>query len=311
MSLDYREQETYRERFLVEFLRTAFPVNSKDRLNLELIFIGDVNAINLFEQDLKNLFSNCLDRIHYLVATHNIPDSSNLAEFEIWYRYYQQNFEQSSNEVHRNILSHLKIPREYIRITYKKSRRKGSWVFYAMGSTSVKMEGLSSSVWGMMNKEIELVCGMSFINGLAHCILNGYYGLLQKGSLEEAKTLWQISMGDVDLGNAVDNHWSLIDSEIVRRLADQIVGLFPYRKSSYLDCVELETKTREIFFFLNLLKFGQLSILYRDNMQVWRTDEFEHSSIVIHAQDFYDYPKKLLNHSAIHDTLAHFLKEHH
>ncbi len=298
--------KTYRERFLKMFLDIAFPPNSSQYLTVKKIFIGEVQTINHFERDLKNLFSNCLDRIHRIIAQRNIPDTSNQSEFEIWYHFYQQNFDYDLKEIPRNFLAHLKVPRARIVVRYEKSRRRGNWVFHGLseGGTAVSPGNIESSP---IAQDVVLIYEMSFLKGLAYCILNGYYGLLRTGSLAESKTKFQIDMGASDLGNIADNIWSIIDAEALTRLADRIVSFFPYRQSHYMDGVRLTREVTEIYFFLHLFKFGRLSILYRDNLQRWRVDEFDHSDLILHAQAFYDHHHALLQHPQLHQNIDRFL----
>ncbi|MBF0287306.1 MAG: hypothetical protein HQM14_05755 [SAR324 cluster bacterium] len=297
---------SYRERFLKSFLDMAFPPNSSQYLTVKQIFIGEVQAINHFEHDLKNLFSNCLDRIHRIMAQSNIPDTSNQSEFEIWYHFYQQNFDYDPNEIPRNFLSHLKVPRARIVIRYEKSRRRGNWVF--SGLTEEKTVGIpTDTATSSVSQDTVLIYEMSFLKGLAYCILNGYYGLVRTGSLSESKTKFQIDLGASDLGNIVDNIWSIIDAEVLVRLADRIVSFFPYRYSHYMDGVKLTREVTEIYFFLHLFKFGRLSILYRDNLQRWYVDEFDHPELMLHAQDFYDHHHPLLQHPHLYKSIDRFL----
>ncbi len=305
-AFDITKPKTHRERFLVEFLKRAFPKNSLQRITMERIFMGEVQTINHFEQELKDLFSNCMDRIHRIIASNDIPDGSNQSEFEIWYHFYQQNFENAPNEIHKNILSHLKVPRAKIRVRYEKTRRRGNWVFHA-GAISEQNGNASNDALQGIPQEIDLTYDMSFLRGLAHCILNGYYGLLRAGTLRETKTKVEVDIGASDLGNMIDNHWSIVDSDTATRLADRIVSFFPYRKTHYMDCIRMERQVQEVYFFMNLFKFGRLSILYRDNLQSWFVDEYDHPDFVLNAQEFYDRHYSLLQHPDLHASIDEFL----
>ncbi|MBF0278678.1 MAG: hypothetical protein HQM13_12840 [SAR324 cluster bacterium] len=298
--------KTHRDRFLMAFLKKGFPPNSPQRLTIERFFMGEVQTINHFEQDLKNLFSNCLDRIHRIIALHDIPDGSSQSEFEIWYQYYQQNFEYAPNEIPKNILAHLKVPRASIRIRYEKSRRRGSWIFSGHAGKD-QSSGMPGGARSDIPEVVDLTYDMSFLKGLTYCILNGYYGLLRAGSLQETKTKIDIDLGSADLGNVVDNLWCVVNSDTASLLMDRIVGFFPYRKSHYMDGVNFGKEVTEILFFMNLFKFGRISMLFRDNLQRWYVEEFDHSRIAIDAQKYYDNHQALLDHKDLHDSIQLFL----
>lgn len=298
---------SHRERFLKTFLEVAFPPESPQRATMERIFMGEIQTINHFEKDLKNLFANCLDRIHRIIAVRDIPDGSNQSEFEIWYHYYQQNFDNAPNEISKNILAHLKVPRSVIRVRFEKSRRRGNWVF--TGDTGKEKGQADGDPMGDIPQNADLTYEMSFLKGLAYCILNGYYGLLKVGTLREAKSKIDIDIGSSDLGNVIDNHWAIIDSETAARLSDQIVHFFPYKKTHYMDCVRIERKVTEVFFFLHLFKFARLSVLYRDNLQAWRIEEYDHPDLALNAQEFYDKHHSFLQQGQLHESVHDFLKE--
>ena len=304
---------TYREKFLVLFLKQAFPERSAHRTTLELLIRGDVQTINLFEKELHAIFANCMDRIHRLIAIHNIPDESNQQEFEIWFHYYQKNFEPSHLEIKRNILSHLRVPREKIRVHYEKTRRRGNWVFYAMSMTQKKQKNNHENLQILENyrpHEIDLTYSMSFLKGLAYCIINGYYGVIHAGSLQENSTEIEVDLNSIHLANMIDNQWSRINSEIAARLTLSITNFFPYRKIHYMDCIKGKYKISDIFFVLNLFRFGRVSVLYRDTLQRWFIEEMDHSNIVINAQEFYDKPHDLLTHSDFVQTIQEFAVLH-
>jgi hypothetical protein len=97
-----------------------------------------------------------------------------------------------------------------------------------------------------------------------------------------------------------------LDTDDINQLADRIVGHFPYVYVNYADIIRVERQVREIFVCLNLFRFGQLSILYRDNINTWFCDEFELKALFTEAQELSRNMHKLLQARAIHETLLTF-----
>lgn len=293
----------YRERFLVEYLKVCFPQGSAQRGKLEAIFVGDVKTVNQFEHDCRELFANCLDRIHLVIAMNNVPDGSNQAEFEIWYSFFQQHFEPGPDEIPRNILTHLKKPRKEVRIRYHRHLRNGTWVFHASEKLPVTRALAEEEQFG-----VDLLYCQSFLSGLANCILNGYYGLVNDKGYSEAKTRLEIEVSSIDLGDRVDNQYSIVHSDSVMRLADRVVGFFPYRSIHYLDSVTKQRQLTEILFLLNLFKFGRLSVLYRDNMQSWFVEEFDVEGLENQVAECFENPSRLLAEPRLHHYVKQFLQ---
>ncbi len=300
---------TYREKFLKIFLQEAFPEGSSPRQTFDLLARGDIQTINLFEKELHSIFANCMDRIHRWIAIYDIPDGSNQEEFEIWFHYYQKNFETSEKEVKRNILSHLRVPREKIRVHYENTRRRGNWVFYATSLTQ-NLPKQQKKQQDYIPHEIDLTYSMSFLKGLAYCIVNGYYGVVYSGSLKESVTKFEINLGSINLPDMIDNNWSRIDSDVAERLVQSISDFFPYRKIHYMDCIKGNYQITNIFFCLNLFKFGRISMLYRDSLQRWSIEEYDHENIAMNAQEYYDSPYDLLAHKDLTSTIQGFALEH-
>ena len=90
---DTRTFDTHREQVLLEFLKRGFPPISPKRKFLEMLFVGEINTVNRFEAELRELFKSALKRVNEKIAAFNIQGESNRKEFEIWFHYYQENFE--------------------------------------------------------------------------------------------------------------------------------------------------------------------------------------------------------------------------
>jgi hypothetical protein len=156
--------------------------------------------------------------------------------------------------------------------------------------------------------EVPLIEGSSFLSGLAHCIINGYYGIVNKGTLKETLTVLEFDAKAMDLGNRVDNTLAFVRPDQVQRILFIVLDHFPYQPYHYMDCIKLKRAVTEVVVFLNLLKFGRLSLLYRDNLRTWYCDEIEHPDVFKLAQRLHSNPKEMLTAKPFHITLAKFFK---
>ena len=119
---DTRPFDTQREQILLEFNRQAFPDKTRRRIQIEHMFAGEVHSINQFEQELRTVFRQCLERAQKKIATFNPNMTKPSKEFEVWYHYYQENFEPAPNVIQRAIMNHLKVARGRIQTGYNKKK---------------------------------------------------------------------------------------------------------------------------------------------------------------------------------------------
>ncbi|MBF0287940.1 MAG: hypothetical protein HQM14_08985 [SAR324 cluster bacterium] len=303
---DTRKFDTYREKFLLDFLHRAFPDGSPQRLFLQHVNIGETKAVIEFENELKDLFKSCLDRVLEIQAEAGLPDESNQKEFEIWYHYYQKNFEPPPNMVRKSILHHLKVPRLRLQAAYKNKQ----WIIRSLQTES--KQGKRFDTFGVLDDlpdEVDLTSSPSFSYVMADCILNSYYGYVNQGSLKEQKSVIEFDSSATYKAELIDEKYAYIRPDNVVRIANQISEFFVYRTYHYMDCVEKPREYYEIFFLLHLQRFGQLSILYRDNLTNWYLDEFEHPDLRKIAHNLQtNYPATFKSKSLI-KTLRIFLRD--
>lgn len=303
---DTRSFDTHREQVLIEFLRRAFPPVSPKRTFLEHLFVGGIHAVNEFESELRDLFKATLARANKKIAKFNIQGEGNQKEFEIWFHYYQLNFEPAPNVIQRTIMNHLKVPRGRVRVGFEPGK---GWIFASVQKESSL--GKRFDTFGMLDHlpdEVVLVEGVGFLSGLAHCIINGYYGIVNKGTLKESHTVLEFDPKAMDLGNRIDNAMAFIRPDQVERILHLVLEFFPYQPYHYMDCIRLKRAVTEVLVFMNLLKFGRLSILYRDNLRTWYCDEIDHPDIFKLAQRYNRAPREMLMAKPLHLSLAKFFK---
>lgn len=301
-----KDFSTHREQVLVSFLEKAFPLFSPQREFIQHIFIGEVKAINQFETEMKMLFKNSLQRTLKIVEKQPKQAASNEDEFKIWYHYYQQNFEPKENVVSKSILTHLKVARGRLQIGFKDSK----WFFRSLQKQA--SVGKRFDTFGMLDylpDEVDLFEHSSFLHGIANCIQNGYYGVLDKGTLKETTTVIEFAVGKMDLGNKFSNDYAYIRPDDVARMIEKINKSFDYQEYDFRDCIRKDKEITDIFFFLNLLEYGNLSILYRDNLRNWYVDNFSHPKLGAKAAQFKQKYTDMFKDKEIHTTIGRFLKD--
>ncbi|HUJ76956.1 MAG TPA: hypothetical protein VL359_18975, partial [bacterium] len=303
---DTRPFDSYREQVLLEFLRRAFPPITEKRKFLEHLFIGEVHSVNSFEQDMRELFKTCLARVNQKIAELNVQGQGNQKEFEIWYHYYQSNFEPAPNVVPRTIMNHLKVARGRLQIGYKLNE---GWYFRSQQKES--KVGKRFDTFGYLDhlpEEVMLREKSGFLAGLADCVLNGYYGILNEGTLKETRTAIEFDAKAMDLGNRTDNTLAYVRPDNVHRILNLIIGFFRPRPYHYMDCISKKRQVVDVLLFLNLVKFGRLSVLYRDNLLTWYCEEWEHPDLFNRAHNLRAALKLQILAKPLHVTLAKFFK---
>ncbi|MBU3918062.1 hypothetical protein KKA14_21240, partial [bacterium] len=163
---------------------------------------------------------------------------------------------------------------------------------------------------GYLPDEVELYQHESFIHGLTHCVLNGYYGVANKGTFKETQTKIEFTISKIDLGSMASNKWAFIRPENVVEIIRLIDEAFTYQEYDFRDCIKKETEIVDVFFFLNLLKYGQLSIVYRNSLRHWYVDNFHSRDIEKRASSFYANYESLFKNQFLHRMIAMFFKKH-
>jgi hypothetical protein len=303
---DTRPFETHREKVLLEFLRRAFPPISPRRKFLEYLFIGEVHSVSEFERELRELFKSCLTRVNRKIAALKIPGETNQKEFEIWYHYYQENFEPAPNVIQKTILKHLTVPRSRIQMGFTIGQ---GWFFKSVQKQSTV--GKRFDTFGYLDhlpEEVVLREKASILTGLAESIVNGYYGVMNQGTLKETATTIEFDPKAMDLGNRIDNTMAFLRPDNVHRILARIIEFFPYRPYHYKDCIEKKREVTEMLIFLNVSRFGRVSLLYRDNLQTWYLDEVDHPELYANAPNLNQSARAMFTARPMHVTLARFFK---
>ncbi|MBT4286601.1 MAG: hypothetical protein HOD92_04630 [Deltaproteobacteria bacterium] len=297
-----RNFDLHREKVLLEIFKSAFPPGSPRRKMIEQIFIGEVSAVNQFELEMRKLFKRSVVRVRKKVKQLGIEDAINQKkEYQIWYHFYEKNFELKSDEIHQSILNHLKVPRGRVQIGHIIDR---GWFFRSLQATeSIGKRFDTFNILDQLPPKIDLIEGVPFLYGLAHCIFNGYYGILNKGTLKEKQTSLEFDGKHMNLGNKIDNTLAFVHPGQVESMMSRIVEFFPYKKVDHRECLKEGTKVTELFLFLNLIQFGKISFLFRNNLGTVYCVEKEHPDLAKIAGSLLKNYRKMYQSPSIQKTI--------
>ncbi|MDT8448379.1 MAG: hypothetical protein RRB13_15910 [bacterium] len=300
--------ETHRQKVLHRFLDLAFPQGSSQRRELDNISIGDIREVTQFEQAMRRIFKRCINRIAKRLDDLGIQDERELnQEFLIWYHYYKKNFEPQENVIQPTILQHLKVPRGRVLAGFEKGR---GWFFKAFQKHTVRGFGGEKDLLSHLPEETDLIDHSSFLKGLAHCIANGYYGVVNKGTLKESFTSLELVGTHMDLGDEMDNDLAYVQPGQIEQLMRQIQAFFPQQKVDYRACLQEKLQITEVFLFVNLLHFGGLSLLFRNNLGSLMVEERSVPKFHAKAKYYHQNYKEFYADKSLHQELETFFSEH-
>lgn len=302
---DQRKFSGYRETVLLDFLATAFPEGSWQRNKLESIFIGDIKTVNKFEKQLQTIFQNSVGRIHFKVSGLDLAEEKQTSkEEEIWYHYYKKGFDAAPNIIQKSILNHLQVPRSRLQIGFKKDT---GWVFRSLQKKGSRGNRFTSSILDLLPDEVVLTVQQHFLNGLVHCVINGYYGIFNRGRLDETKTIIEFDRKNMRLESQLYESRAFVRPDQIERIMKQMLDMFPERKVSPLDCIQEESSISEMIVFLNLLEYGLLSILSRDNRNTFYVDHLKIPGFCENASSHIGSYKAMLATPELHALLQQFV----
>ncbi len=305
-----RSFEMHRERVLLEFFKCAFPPETEKRKQIEQIFIGEISAVNRFETEMRKLFKRSIRRVRFKVKRLGIDDAINdKQEYKIWFHYYEKNFEFQPTEIRRSILNHLKVPRGRVQIGNDISR---GWFFKSLQKeSSIGKRFDTFSILDQLPSKIGLIENVPFLFGLASCIFNGYYGILNKGTLKEEMTSLEFDGKHTDLGNKIDNTFAYIHPGQVEQMMSRIIEFFPYKKVDHRECLKDGTKVTDLMVFLSLIKFGRISFLFRNNLGSVFCVEKDHPDLFNNARKMSTAFDGLIHSKLINNTLSEMIVGNH
>jgi len=302
---DTRKFKKHREKVLLKFLSRAFPEDSDKRTRLTATFIGDVQTVSKFEADLRSIFLKSVERIQEKVKEVITLDDKKTAESEIWHHYYMQAFKPGPNVVQRSILNHLQIPRGRLQIGV--IQKKG-WFFRSLQRGQSVGKRFESSILSLLPEEIMLLDNTSFLMGLVYCVINGNYGIFNKGTLNETRTEIEYDRKHTNLGSNNDNQLAFVRPDQIERIMKQITELFDNQYVSYLDCIQTERSVNEVMIFVNLLKYGRVSLIYRDSLNTIFVDQFNIPNFEEYIDSYMSDYSKMLQAKSLHILLRKFFQ---
>ncbi|HKI99438.1 MAG TPA: hypothetical protein VKB51_13280 [bacterium] len=297
------EPPSHRDQVLHAFLERAFPTGSPRRINLENLFVGGVRGLLHFEKELRELFQRSMMRVEEKMARLGVRDHAGASEeVELWLNYYVENFQPPLNAVPRVIMKHLKVARNGIEVAFRPDE---GWAFLSMQRQSLLEKSALSAGRNVsyLPERVLLLENSGFASGLAHCVLNGYYGVLDKGTPEERMTRIELDDKKLDQGNNIHNELAFVKEDQLNRLMKRIADAFPYQPYNYMDILKTQRDVTGVFVMLNLWRFGQVSVVYRDNLSQWYCDEFEVPALFEHALEVNRDMHRLLRARPLLDAL--------
>jgi hypothetical protein len=300
---------SYREQVLSTFLDKAFPTGSPRRINLENLFVGGVRGLLYFEKELRELFQRSMMRVEEKMAAMGVRDHAGASrEVELWLNYYVENFQPPLNAVPRVIMKHLKVARAGIQVSF---RPEEGWAFLSVQHRTLLEKAAQASGRNVsyLPERVLLLENSGFASGVAHCVLNGYYGVLEKGTPQERMTQVDLDDKKLDQGNNIHNERAFVKEDQLNRLMKRISETFPYQPYNYMDILKTDRTVTGVFVMLNLWRFGQVSIIYRDNLSQWYCDEFEVPALFEHAEEVSRDLNRMLRARPLLDALREHFKK--
>lgn len=305
--------EGHREKVLVQFLDNAFPAGTEKRSFLSHIFAGDVRAVNRFESLLRQQFRTSLARVQIKIAEEDWEALRRKnQEVRLWHHYYEDNFERPPGMVPMTIMKHLMVPRGRLRLGFHKGKsgNGGGWTFESLQKGSAFGKRFDTfGVLEHMPETVTLVEQVGFLRGLAECILNGYYGILNRGTLKESRTAVEFDRAHMDPGIHQDKQVAFLRPDHIDGIMERILDFFPKEPHHYMDFFRKDRRLTRVMVFLNLWRFGRLSILARDNLNVFFCEEFDHPELEEDIAGLHKNPDGLLNAEPLHETMDRYLRE--
>jgi hypothetical protein len=299
----------HREQVLQEFLNCAFPPGTPRRINLETLFVGGVRGLLLFEKEMRDLFQHSMSRVEDKMAKHGVRDHvGDSKEVELWLNHYLEHFHPLAHAVPRVIMKHLKVARNGIVIAYRPDE---GWAFMSVQKqTLLERSAESGRNVSYLPERVLLLEKSGFAMGMAQCIVNGYYGVLDKDTPEERLTAIELDDKKLNQGSNIHNEMAFLTQVQVNRLMERLVESFPYQYYDYMDVLKKERDVTTVFVMLNLWQFGMVSIMYRDNLNAWFCDEFEVTELFTDALELSKDMLRLLRAKPLLDKIKEHFQLH-
>lgn len=305
-----KEQQppSFREEVLLEFLDRAFPPSTPRRINLETLFAGGVRGLILFENELRDLFQRSMSRVEQKMSRIGVfKHTGDKQEVELWLNFYLEHFHPVPESVPRVIMKHLKIARNGIEVSY---RPGDGWAFLAFQrQTLLERSKESGGSISYLPEKVLLLEKSGFASGMAHCILNGYYGIVDRDTPNERTTEIELNDKKLDQGNNIHNDLAALKTEQVNTLMKRLAAAFSYQPYDYMEILNKDRIVTAVFVMVNLWRFGQVSIIHRDNISTWYCHEFEVPGLLKNALDLTRDYEKLTRYKPLLAVLSDFFRK--
>ncbi|MEE8434804.1 MAG: hypothetical protein V3S64_08460, partial [bacterium] len=111
-----------------------------------------------------------------------------------------------------------------------------------------------------------------------------YYGILDRDTPNERTTEIELNDKKLDQGNNIHNDLAALKRDQVNTLMKRLSDTFPYQAYDYMEILNTDRSVTGVFVMVNLWLFGQVSIIYRDNISTWYCHEFDVPGMLKNAQ---------------------------
>jgi hypothetical protein len=299
------DELSIRESVLKRFMEKAFP--GANGVFMRQIFIGEIRSVKSFEKILKTLFMGSMDRIKKILSETEGEDRTNQQELQIWRHYYERNFEPEPQTIRKDILEHLRVPRDRLQIGFSNEKK---WFFKSLQKRiQIDAQHYIDGDMLYMPEEVDLFEHQSFLHGIAYCIMNRYYGVRHEGTFSEVQTQLEFAMGNTRTGKQSADEYAYIKPDNIERLIEKVNNAFPAIPFDYKAILTQKKHVTDVFIFLNLLEFGRVSFLYQDNFKVWVVEEIDHPDVEKKYYDYFENIGVILNLESFKKSIRSFLSK--
>ena len=295
---------SYRRSFLTYFYNNAFPPFSENRQRINNIFLGNIDTINNFEKELKELFHNCIKRVEFNCKINPDKFAANREEFNIWHHYFKKYFIPPKNMIPRGLFKQNVNYGNRINVHYKDKQ----WIFYFyLESKAKNPKTFLVSKNNEKQHEVELFRHQSIMYGFAYCVLNGYFKADLDSELRRASSSIEVN---TDNFQELDKTSAKLLAESGQLMAQFIIEKFRPFYVDYRDCLNDDQSIKDACIFVNVLIFGRLDILYRDKLDNWYYYGYTCDSIRSNSKFLHTHQDEFFQNKELLSVISKFCENH-
>ena len=294
-----------RHAFLSAFLDRAFPPHTPSRIHLENLLNGSMAGVSHFDAELRNTLRRLIVRVESKLSALGVRELvAEGEELRLWLNHYTESFQRPENAVPSMVLKHLRAPRPCIEVGH---HPEAGWTFFSKRHPREERPlVVPSRLTPYLPDRVPLLENPSFLKGLAACVRNRYFDrVLLHG--QQVSTIMEIDVHALQFAGELDRQHARLTEGGLNRLMMHLQAFFPPLTLDYRTVLHQKRHHRDIFVLLNLLRFGQLEVLYRDHLDEWYVDTYQVPEMISEAEKLVESPQALLGFWPLHQKFAAFL----